>query len=372
MRRVTATLLSLYRLHKCTAPCVLTDLLNGGLGWEAMPFKQTHTHTQSSCLTLCCPPGPAGSRWHCSPGSRRDARKWPWPACPCTARTSPPCGAEWSRHLTKKKGPINFSQQNHWSPSGFHSDFCAWRSKLHFKVSMLYLSFTEGNNCTTGVIQEHVAVENCLQLLAALLETLVESIEKKKNASTFKVILTVDLYTLYTSSWLPQHKIYSKTHKFEKKVIFLSLSLFYLFYSQVTFSTMKGTLGKKVHRLPGRWMIIQFYTAKDFHFVRFISSKISQVYPNLFKRCSFANMNHVFDKISSNHINSVYYSVTREQTTHMFCLWQCCCFCSIPFMYWTSEVRAVFRSLEHTCNIPETTQRRSREKKTKRAIKQSK
>lgn len=47
MRHVTATLPSVYRLRKCTASCVLTDLLNGGLGWEAMPFKQTHKHART-------------------------------------------------------------------------------------------------------------------------------------------------------------------------------------------------------------------------------------------------------------------------------------------------------------------------------------
>lgn len=167
MRHVTATLPSLYRLRKCTASCVLTDLLNGGLGWEAMPFKQTHKHTQCSCLTQGCRPGPAGSRWHCSPGSRRDVRKSPWPAGPCTALTSPPCGAEWSCHLTRKRGPIKFGQQSHWPSSGFHSDRCSRGPEWHFNVYEVYLSFTEGNKCTCGVIQERVAVEivsSCSQL----------------------------------------------------------------------------------------------------------------------------------------------------------------------------------------------------------------
>lgn len=37
----------------------------------------------------------------------------------------------------------------------------------------------------------------------------------------------------------------------------------------------------------------------------------------------------------------------------------------IPLKYCTSEVRAVLKSLEHTCNIPETMQRKTqRERKT--------
>lgn len=37
----------------------------------------------------------------------------------------------------------------------------------------------------------------------------------------------------------------------------------------------------------------------------------------------------------------------------------------IPLKYWTSEVRAVLKSLEHTCNNPATVQRNRKREKEK-------
>lgn len=111
---VPVTLLLLQR--PCARTCALVwwqiDFNGGflitliGLRWQhslsdALNWQNTDAHTQTRCFTQGCRPVPAGSRWRCWPNSRRGVRRWPSPVGLCTAPTSPPCGAEWSRHLTK-------------------------------------------------------------------------------------------------------------------------------------------------------------------------------------------------------------------------------------------------------------------------------
>lgn len=106
----TAVTSEALRTYVCS--CEMTDFNGGflitlkGLRWQqslsdALNWRNTDAHTQTRCFTRGCRPVPAGSRWRCWPNSRRGVRRWPSPVGLCTALTSPPCGAEWSRHLTK-------------------------------------------------------------------------------------------------------------------------------------------------------------------------------------------------------------------------------------------------------------------------------